>query len=75
MMPHFSTDVPDPAAVIREAAFPLTLMMIMNVFSRLAIRRSFDMVIRFDGTRGIEPLEHIVAWEPGEPPETYPSGI
>src|SRR5204862_1081412 len=35
----------------------------------------FDMIIHFDGTRGVEPLEHIAAWEPTEAPETYPSGV
>ena len=33
------------------------------------------MVIHFDGTRGVESLEHIAAWEPTEAPETYPSGV
>lgn len=35
----------------------------------------FDAIIHFDHTCGVEPLEHIAAWEPGEAPETYPSGV
>jgi erythromycin esterase-like protein len=35
----------------------------------------FDIVIHLDGTRAVEPLEHIAAWERSEAPETYPSGV
>lgn len=39
------------------------------------LSEQFDMIIHFDRTRGVEPLEAIAAWEPGEAPETYPSGV
>ena len=33
----------------------------------------FDMVLHYDETRAVEPLERTAAWETGEVPETYPS--
>ena len=35
----------------------------------------FDAVLHFDQTRAVEPLERTAGWEPGEPPETYPSAL
>ncbi len=35
----------------------------------------FDAVIHLDETRALEPLERTAAWERGELPETYPSGL
>jgi erythromycin esterase-like protein len=35
----------------------------------------FDAVIHIDETRAVEPLERTSAWEAGEVPETFPSGI
>ena len=35
----------------------------------------FDAVIHFDETRAVEPLERTTAWEAGEVPETFPTGI
>jgi hypothetical protein len=29
----------------------------------------------FDETRAVEPLERTAAWERGEVPETFPSGL
>ncbi|HUB59007.1 MAG TPA: erythromycin esterase family protein [Candidatus Micrarchaeia archaeon] len=33
----------------------------------------FDVVLHYDETRAVEPLERTAAWEAGEVPETYPS--
>jgi len=33
----------------------------------------FDVILHFDETRAVEPLERTAAWEAGEVPETYPS--
>jgi erythromycin esterase-like protein len=33
----------------------------------------FDVVLHYDETRAVEPLERTSAWETGEVPETYPS--
>jgi erythromycin esterase-like protein len=35
----------------------------------------FDVVLHFDETRAVEPLERTSAWEKGEYPDLYPSGI
>ncbi|HWQ32090.1 MAG TPA: erythromycin esterase family protein [Blastocatellia bacterium] len=39
------------------------------------LSRQFDVVMHFDETRALEPLERTPQWEAGEPPETYPSGL
>jgi erythromycin esterase-like protein len=33
----------------------------------------FDVILHYDETRAVEPLERTAAWEVGEVPETYPS--
>lgn len=35
----------------------------------------FDAVIHVDRTRAVEPLDRTVAWQRGEPPETYPPAL
>jgi erythromycin esterase-like protein len=35
----------------------------------------FDAVLHYDETRAVEPLERTAAWERGEMPETFPSGL
>jgi erythromycin esterase-like protein len=35
----------------------------------------FDVVMHFDETRAVEPLERTAGWVRGELPETYPTGI
>jgi erythromycin esterase-like protein len=37
--------------------------------------RQFDMVLHYDHTRAVEPLERTALWERGEVPETYPSAL
>lgn len=37
--------------------------------------RQFDVVLHFDRTRALQPLETTSLWDRGEPPETYPSGL
>ncbi len=37
--------------------------------------QQFDVVIHLDRTSALQPLDDIAAWDPLEPPETYPSGI
>ena len=41
--------------------------------ARLA--EQFDAVIHLDTTQALEPLERYSAWETGEPPETFPTGV
>jgi erythromycin esterase-like protein len=40
-----------------------------------SIARQFDIVLHFDETRAVEPLERNAKWRRGEPAETYPSGL
>jgi erythromycin esterase-like protein len=42
-------------------------------YTRLADQ--FDAMIHIDETHALEPLDRVAAWNTGEPPETYPSGI
>ncbi|MDB4966294.1 MAG: hypothetical protein JWN44_1983 [Myxococcales bacterium] len=35
----------------------------------------FDMVVHFDQTRAVEPIERNAEWRPEELPETYPSSL
>ena len=37
--------------------------------------RQFDIVVHIDRTTALKPLDDIAAWDPLEPPETYPTGI
>ena len=37
--------------------------------------RQFDVVIHYDETRALEPLERSAGWQEGEPPETYPFAV
>ena len=37
--------------------------------------RQLDVVIHVDRTSALEPLERTAAWDEGEAPETYPSGL
>lgn len=39
------------------------------------VGKQFDSIFHFDRTRAVEPLERTAAWDAGEVPETYPSGI
>jgi erythromycin esterase-like protein len=42
-------------------------------YTRLADQ--FDAIIHIDETHALEPLDKVAAWNTGEPPETYPSGV
>jgi len=42
-------------------------------YTRLA--EQFDAMIHIDETHALEPLDEVAAWNTGEPPETYPSGV
>ena len=39
------------------------------------LSEQFDVVIHFDETTALQPLEREAVWESGEPPETYPTGV
>jgi erythromycin esterase-like protein len=40
-----------------------------------SLAAQFDAVIHIDRTRAVEPLERTIAWQRGEPPETYPTAL
>jgi erythromycin esterase-like protein len=35
----------------------------------------FDVVLHFDETRAVEPLDRSADWDSGEPPDTFPFGV
>ena len=39
------------------------------------LREQFDVVLHYDVTRALEPLERTAEWDRGEAPETWPSGL
>jgi len=40
-----------------------------------SLTAQFDALLHFDRTRAVEPLERTAAWQRGEVPETFPSGV
>jgi hypothetical protein len=53
-----------PATTLREIARPLA-----------GTPSDFDLVLHYDHTRAVKPLERTALWERGEVPETYPSAL
>lgn len=47
----------------------------LSHYFRARLSEQFDAVLHFDQTRAVEPLEPGTAWEKGETPETFPSGL
>ena len=37
--------------------------------------RQFDLLLHFDDTRAVKPLELTAGWHAGELPEAYPTGV
>ena len=66
-----------PAELLERAIgviyLPETERMSHYFFCRLA--EQFDVVIHFDETRAVAPLERTSEWEAGELPETYPTAL
>jgi erythromycin esterase-like protein len=44
-------------------------------YFRVVLPRQFDAIIHVDRTRALEPLERLVATDPEEAPETFPTGM
>ena len=44
-------------------------------YFQASLPAQFDAVLHCDRTRAVEPLERTAAWEVGEVPETFPSGV
>jgi hypothetical protein len=44
-------------------------------YFRARLPDQFDVVLHFDETRALKPLEATEAWEAGELPETFPFAV
>ncbi len=40
-----------------------------------SLSEQFDVVLHFDETRAVEPLERSALWKEGEVPETFPFAV
>lgn len=47
----------------------------MSHYFRTSLPRQFDLMLHYDVTRAVEPLERTAEWERGELPETYPTAL
>jgi erythromycin esterase-like protein len=47
----------------------------LSHYFRARLPRQFDMLLHYDRTRAVEPLERTGAWTRGEFPETYPTAL
>jgi len=47
----------------------------LSHYFHAALPRQFDVILYYDVTRAVEPLERTGIWERGEVPETYPSTL
>lgn len=73
---------PDAAAVLAEPRLERAIGVVYRPQTERAshyfparLDRQFDVVIHIDRTSALQPLDDIAAWDPLEPPETYPTGI
>jgi erythromycin esterase-like protein len=85
-LPRFFVDLrPDDAPAIRALGQPRLERAIGVIYKpeteryshyfRAQLREQFDLLLHFDHTRAVEPLERTGRWEIGELPETYPSSL
>lgn len=44
-------------------------------YFQAVLPQQFDVVLHYDSTRAVEPMERTGSWERGELPETYPSAL
>lgn len=47
----------------------------LSHYYHASLPRQFDVVLHYDTTRAVEPLERSGEWERGELPETYPTAL
>jgi len=82
--PRFLLDLRSPS--VRDALSEPRLERAIGVIYRPKTERQshyfdvdlpsqFDMVIHFDETSALEPMERSSGWDHGEPPETYPFAV
>jgi erythromycin esterase-like protein len=81
---RFSLMLNDPttASVCRDARLERAIGVIyrpdterQSHYFRAQLAAQFDAVIHIDHTRAVEPLERTAAWQRGDVPETYPTGL
>jgi erythromycin esterase-like protein len=44
-------------------------------YFQVSLSEQFDMVLHYDVTRAVEPMERYGSWTRSEMPETYPVGV
>ena len=73
---------PDAAAVLAEPRLERAIGVVYRPqterpshYFPARLDRQFDVVIHIDRTSALQPLDDIAAWDPLEPPDTYPTGI
>jgi erythromycin esterase-like protein len=81
----FLLDLGAPNAAVRGLAAPLLERAIgviyrpdterMSHYFHARLPAQFDVVLHYDSTRAVEPLERSGVWDRGELPETYPTAL
>jgi erythromycin esterase-like protein len=84
-LPSFDMDLRNISAASRQLLDPKLERAIGVIYrpetERLShymyaqLSEQFDVVIHFDHTRAVEPLERTARWEHGDLPLTYPVGV
>jgi erythromycin esterase-like protein len=84
-LPRFFLDLRDDDAAIRALGQPRLERAIGVIYKpeneryshyfHAQLREQFDLLLHFDHTRAVEPLERTGRWEIGELAETYPSSL
>ena len=75
-------DRPEVAAALPDQALERAIGVVYRPESERAshyfqarLAEQFDVVLHYDRTRALEPLERTPEWDRGEAPETWPSGL
>jgi erythromycin esterase-like protein len=84
-LPNFLLDLKEPDDTSAALATPRLQRAIgviyrpaterMSHYFRARLPAQFDVMLHYDRTRAVEPLEHTPLWSRGELPETYPSAL
>jgi erythromycin esterase-like protein len=72
----------DVAALLRDSRLERAIGVVyrpdterMSHYFTARLPDQFDVVLHFDETHAVEPLETTAQWEAGEVPETFPFGV
>jgi erythromycin esterase-like protein len=76
------TDEPEAAAVLAPSRLQRAIGVIYRPgtereshYYHAQLARQFDVMLHYDTTRAVEPLDRSALWSRGEVPESYPSGF